>query len=60
MANLPYEVWLQIVEHLPGGSPEELLGVNHILFEIAMDDRYREVEIIHSDKKTLWTLFRLW
>jgi hypothetical protein len=57
--DLPYEIWLQIVEFLPSDFVRTLLTVNSSLFEIATDERYREVRVTTLDEQTLWLLFRL-
>jgi hypothetical protein len=57
--DLPYDIWLEIVKFLPGDIVRRLFSVNRVLFEIAMDERYREVEIMTLDRRTLWILFRL-
>jgi hypothetical protein len=57
--NLPYDVWRHIASFLPRHDVRRLLGVNHILFEIAMDDLYSIVEIKRLDSRTFWILSNL-
>lgn len=41
MISLPFEVWLKIASFLPRDDRQKLYTVNHSLFQIAMDERYR-------------------
>jgi len=43
MTELPYEIWLLIVEYLPDYHIRRLYSVNKAFFSIALDLRYREV-----------------
>ncbi|KAF8873771.1 hypothetical protein BD779DRAFT_1476858 [Infundibulicybe gibba] len=49
MVDLPYEIWVHVVQFVPLESLVNLLGVNRALFNIYMDLRYRNPLInIHS------------
>ena len=45
MANIPPEIWLHVAKFIPKEDLRDLLGVNSIFFNIAMDIRYREIVI---------------
>ncbi|KAF9467640.1 hypothetical protein BDZ94DRAFT_972268 [Collybia nuda] len=48
--RLPVEVWLHILSFIPGGMEiRRLIGLNHIFFEAAMNDIFREVIFVPSD-----------
>ena len=57
MANIPPEIWFHIAKFIPNKELRDLLGVNSVFFNIAMDIRYREIVIstrtIDQDIKTL-------
>ena len=40
---LPFDIWLHIASFLPSSQLRNLYTVNHALFEIAMDERYKEI-----------------
>lgn len=50
--DLPAELWLKILSYLPPGFVRRMLGVSRICFELAMDDIYRELELINGDSRT--------
>ncbi len=41
MIELPYEIWLMIVDYLPIHHVRSLYSVNKALFNIALDLRYK-------------------
>ena len=45
MDNIPPEIWLHVAKFIPKEDLRDLLGVNGIFFNIAMDVRYRETVI---------------
>ena len=45
MANIPPEIWLYVTKFIPKENLRDLLGVNSIFFNIAMDMRYRDIVI---------------
>jgi len=45
MQEIPYDVWLIITSHLSSNEIIRLLPINHALFNIAMDERYRTSSI---------------
>ncbi|KJA23705.1 hypothetical protein HYPSUDRAFT_39538 [Hypholoma sublateritium FD-334 SS-4] len=50
MADLPVELWLEILTYLPRSALQKLIGVNRTLFELALNDMYEEVRLISDDK----------
>ena len=55
MTNIPPEIWFHIAKFIPNEDLRDLLGVNSVFFNIAMDIRYRELVVGTTDKdiKTL-------
>ena len=57
MTNIPPEIWFHIAKFIPHEDLRDLLGVNSVFFNIAMDIRYRELVIstrtTDQDIKTL-------
>ena len=57
MANIPPEIWFHIAKFIPNKDLRNLLGVNSVFFNIAMDIRYGEIMIstrtTDQDIKTL-------
>ncbi|EDR06752.1 uncharacterized protein LACBIDRAFT_299600 [Laccaria bicolor S238N-H82] len=47
MRDIPYDVWLCIVQFIPRNELLRLYGVDRILFDIVMNERYRETRIYH-------------
>lgn len=45
MDSIPPEIWLRVAKFIPKEDLHDLLGVNSIFFNIAMDIRYREIMI---------------
>ena len=45
MDNIPPEIWLHVAKFIAKEDLYDLLGVNSIFFNIAMDNRYREIVI---------------
>ncbi|KAF8908588.1 hypothetical protein CPB84DRAFT_1843482 [Gymnopilus junonius] len=50
--NLPYDVWLRITEFIPEEHRLWLYGGNRFLFELAMRELYREVELRSIDDES--------
>ncbi|KIM44131.1 hypothetical protein M413DRAFT_25597 [Hebeloma cylindrosporum] len=50
--DLPVELWLEILSYLPKSALHKLIGINRLLFELALDDIYEEVRFITDDKQT--------
>lgn len=60
MPELSYDIWLNISRYIYKDQLKELYSVNRALFEIAMDERYREVSFLClSEKDTQRNLARL-
>jgi len=57
--DLPVELWLHILSNVPRSHLHNLLGVNRLLFELAMNDLYEEVRLISEDKETKKVLEQL-
>lgn len=57
--ELPFELWLEILSYLPQGFHRRLIAVNRALFEYALDEIYKKVELVHDDENTLFTFTRL-
>jgi hypothetical protein len=55
--DLPLELWFHILSFLPRGYVRKMIGINRMLFEIAMDDIYKEVRFI-SDGRHMITTFK--
>jgi hypothetical protein len=59
MVDLPPEIWFHIISFLPRSCVRKLIGVNRTLFEIALDEIYREVRLISDDGDTVNTFKQL-
>jgi hypothetical protein len=57
--DLPHDVWRHVVSFVPDDYVRGLLGVNHTLFEIVMDELYSTVEIRRPSYRTWWILLNL-
>ena len=57
MITIPPEIWFHIAKFIPNKDLRDLLGVNSVFFNVAMDIRYREIVISTrtacQDMKTL-------
>jgi len=47
--TLPYELWAMIASFMPNERLVKLYSVNQALFDLAMDEIYRNVSIYHRD-----------
>lgn len=45
--DLPFDIWVHITTFLPASQRCKLYAVNHALFEIAMDEQYRAMDLSH-------------
>ena len=45
MANIPPEIWCHIAKFILKEDLRDLFGVNKVFFNIAMNIRYREIDI---------------
>ena len=60
MANIPPEIWFHIAKFIPTKDLRDLLGVNSVFFNLAMDIRYREIVIsTRSADQNMKTLKRI-
>ncbi|KAJ3562050.1 hypothetical protein NP233_g9816 [Leucocoprinus birnbaumii] len=41
--DLPPEIWAEILSYLPRGSVRKMIGINRMLFELGMDELYKEI-----------------
>jgi len=55
--DLPLELWLQILSYLPRKALHSMIGVNRMLFELALDEKYEEVRFI-ADNTEMAKIFR--
>lgn len=51
--DLPIELWIEILTYLPRTALHKMIGVNRLLFELALNDLYEEVRFISDDKEML-------
>ncbi|KAL0572207.1 hypothetical protein V5O48_009762 [Marasmius crinis-equi] len=59
MTYLPVEIWLHITSFIDAPELVKLLGVNSFFFNIAMDVRYKRVDLQTLNQKTTQYLSRL-
>ncbi|KAH8810313.1 hypothetical protein DL96DRAFT_534550 [Flagelloscypha sp. PMI_526] len=55
----PREIWVNICRFLPPLALQHLYEVNHIFFELAMEQRYRQISLAYLTQSMLKTLLRL-
>lgn len=58
-SQLPYDIWLHITRFIPPLEIGQLYAVNSSLFNIAMDQRYRQISFAYLSPKMIRTLVRL-
>ncbi|KAF8909251.1 hypothetical protein CPB84DRAFT_1765649 [Gymnopilus junonius] len=59
MSTFPNEIWMHIVEYLPVQALHDLMNVNSVFFQAAMDFRYRQISFAYLDNRMLRSLARL-
>ncbi|KAF8063322.1 hypothetical protein FPV67DRAFT_1672353 [Lyophyllum atratum] len=59
MSDLPVELWLHILSFLPRHYKRRAMGTNRTLYEIAMNDIYREVRLISEHDRPVFSQLRL-
>ena len=59
VTDIPDDIWSYIAEMLPLNTLRDMLTVNRVFFEMAMNARYREVSFLHIDSNTIRLLQRL-
>jgi hypothetical protein len=59
VTDIPDDIWSYIAEMLPLNTLRDMLTVNRVFFEMAMNARYREVSFLHIDSNTIKLLQRL-
>ncbi|KAG6848970.1 hypothetical protein H0H93_012353 [Arthromyces matolae] len=59
MSQLPVEIWLHILELLPQETTSELIGLNRLFFDHAMNIRYGEIEFHDVTRHAFKTLSQL-
>lgn len=52
-ADLPPELWLEILSYFPSSFVIKLVGVNRFLFELALAYKYEELQLLSCDKSAL-------
>lgn len=57
--DLPVEIWLEILSYLPQSFLYKLMGLNRVLFNLAMKHKYEEVRFMTDDKSQLKTFEKL-
>jgi hypothetical protein len=57
--HLPAEIWVHIATFIPDDTLQNMLGVNGLFFDLAMDVRYREVSLKSISLATMKTIARL-
>lgn len=57
--DLPIELWLEILRYHPRSTLRKMMGVNRVLFELALDDLYSEVQLITDDEDAKRTFAQL-
>ncbi|KIM44164.1 hypothetical protein M413DRAFT_443202 [Hebeloma cylindrosporum] len=55
--DLPLELWLEILSYLPRSTLHRMIGVNRILFELALDEKYEEIKFM-ADTTEMGYMFR--
>jgi len=55
LPEIPPEIWLHIAQFIPGISLRDMISVNSVFFDLAMNERYSEVSInfTFNEKKLL-------
>jgi hypothetical protein len=56
---LPPNIWIHVASFLPGLVLCELISLNSTFFEIAMDNRYRQMSFVYFDNRMLRSISRL-
>jgi hypothetical protein len=51
--DLPSELWIKILSHMSPCSVHNLLGVNRLFFDFAMDILHRRFDVIEANEATL-------
>ncbi|KAG7091038.1 hypothetical protein E1B28_010098 [Marasmius oreades] len=57
--SLPQDIWLHIASFIPPLQLEDLYSVNHILFNLAMDQRYQQISLSYLTRKTVRIMERI-
>ena len=52
MVDIPSDVWLYIAQFIPAIVLRDMISVNSVFFDLAMDERYREVSINFTSNET--------
>lgn len=51
--DLPSELWIKILSYLSPYSVHNLLGVNRLFFDFAMDELHRRFDVVEANESTL-------
>jgi len=54
--DLPLEIWIEILSYLPRGFVRRMIGINRLLFELGMNEIYKEVYLMEHKSVGLETL----
>lgn len=57
--HIPTDVWLHVAKFIPDDTLQNMLGVNCLFFDLAMDVRYKEVSMKSICPTTMRTIARL-
>ena len=57
--DFPSELWLEVLSYLPPSYVVNLVGVNRFLFELALDYKYEELQLISCEQRDLNNFQRL-
>ena len=47
--DLPLEIWMEILSYLPRGFVRRMIGINRLLFELGMNEIYKEVYLMEHE-----------
>jgi len=57
--DIPADIWLHVAKFIPDDILQNMLGVNRLFLDLAMDVRYREVSLKSICPATMRALARL-
>jgi hypothetical protein len=53
LPDLPAELWLEVLSYFPPASVMDLMGVNRLFFELALDFKYQELQLLTCSGSSL-------
>lgn len=57
--HVPTEIWFHIAHYIPDEILYDMLGVNRLFFDLAMDARYKQITLKSLNAETLKLVDRL-